>query len=278
MFTSEKKVWINLDCCGLFCAFFTHLLIVCCALGVHEILAFERAWDYAAFTVLLSVLGMAAWCHLTTMLSDPGAIARNPPSVELEMIDRHSPKYRHGEWVTTCRRCNCYKPHRAHHCSVCGRCIRLMDHHCPWVNNCVGQDNQKFFILFTFYIFLSSVCTLVIVGDNIMNCDDIVTPCAFGTQTETMQPLIVLGLLIESLVFGLFTLIMSCDQVCGIMRDTSTIDNLQAQRDKAAQKPQRDTSTRMENLRRVFGRLDTYKFLLPVPTSNKYAFQSSFPV
>jgi hypothetical protein len=31
-----------------------------------------------------------------------------------------------------CRRCKAFKPQRAHHCSVCRRCIIKMDHHCPW--------------------------------------------------------------------------------------------------------------------------------------------------
>ena len=42
-----------------------------------------------------------------------------------------------------CRRCQAFKPPRAHHCSICKRCIIKMDHHCPWVNNCVGIGNHK---------------------------------------------------------------------------------------------------------------------------------------
>lgn len=53
--------------------------------------------------------------------------------------------------VRYCEKCKCIKPDRAHHCSVCGTCVLKMDHHCPWVNNCVCFNTYKFFILFLFY-------------------------------------------------------------------------------------------------------------------------------
>lgn len=67
-----------------------------------------------------------------------------------------------------CRKCNLPKPPRAHHCSCCKRCVLKMDHHCPWVANCVGLLNQSYFILFLFYTAVGCMIVAIVCAPRAM--------------------------------------------------------------------------------------------------------------
>eukprot|EP00794_Sanderia_malayensis_P018791 gene18791-20682_t len=229
--------WFVLDGLGITCAFITYGLIVYAefvVIGVILLADFPQSpWAYvhSVLFTMLAILAISA--HARSMTSDPGSI----PKGNFTEDNIRNYGYSTGDVVIRCTKCECIKMHRAHHCSTCDRCIRI--------NNCVGEYNQKFFMLFTFYIMLISVYALILAISYIFSCSDKDWKgCSYFSPPATIVFLIFL--VFEGLLFGIFTFIMLCTQVNAVVSDETAIENL-----KREQREKDGTwQTRLQN---VFG-------------------------
>ena len=182
-----------------------------------------------------------------------------------------------------CKSCLCVKPPRVHHCRQCNRCVVRMDHHCPWIGNCVGIYNQKKFLLFNSYVLY--LCIFTIIDSVIVGVGDLMKSTCntdnFLCNEKWKQWLVIIAFGM-AIVFALFTASMIYQQVNFIREQTSTIDKKQMSSNAHKSlkskipppKPLRSAnSDRYEEVMGSGGCLNLW-WLLPVNRQNTFAVEN----
>ncbi|KAG5014432.1 hypothetical protein AAZX31_08G009700 [Glycine max] len=129
---------------------------------------FPHHTGWSIMAVLMALTLFVLITLVVTSARDPGIVPRNaqPPQpddhhgtdnsnnrqISLSRFPRTKDVILNGITlkVKYCDTCMLYRPLRASHCSVCDNCVERFDHHCPWVGQCIGLRNYRFYYMFVF--------------------------------------------------------------------------------------------------------------------------------
>jgi hypothetical protein len=125
---------------------------------VGEVLFIPYAWRYTSIThhILMLLFSFFPYYFLYLCAKTSSTIAPSNITNAMSIYPYDHALFHPG---AICQTCNTPKPARSKHCSLCKACIEKQDHHCIWINNCVGRNNYIHFLLL-----LLSISILLLYG------------------------------------------------------------------------------------------------------------------
>ncbi|KAM6951796.1 palmitoyltransferase ZDHHC4 [Aplochiton taeniatus] len=135
---------------------YTHLLLegAVYAEFTYEVFGYCRDMEttHISLSVPYILLAVKSCFFYLCIKDDPGTVTKKRHAKQLQVYPYDKKMFHPG---VPCPTCQLTKPARSKHCRVCERCVQRFDHHCVWVNNCIGAQNTRYFLLY-----LLSVCAM----------------------------------------------------------------------------------------------------------------------
>lgn len=149
--TPMKKM--NKSCKLPFTFILSHVVIY----GLLSVFCFQIWEDQENINLIYSNLiieSIAVIAYLVATCKNPGFIEK-PKDVDfMQLMCLVDP-------IQLCPDCEIVRTPRSRHCGICNRCVERYDHHCPWLNTCIGVNNHGYFLIFILLLFTSLVQVFV---------------------------------------------------------------------------------------------------------------------
>ena len=123
------------------------------------------------------------------IFSDPGILISNYYLSWLEIVNNKI------DVNELCPYCKVNKSKYTKHCHICCHCIENFDHHCQWINNCVGEKNSTMFVCFLLVLIIKLILNYSIgLKVFLMNINDM-DPLMRLLNNQKGEPIFILNFL-----------------------------------------------------------------------------------
>ena len=127
-----------------------------CALYRGVPLLWEDYGHVLTFEIALGFI--ALFLYLRAKFMDPGIVRKEHLRGDVTIRDLAKD---HNSEFTFCFSCGIFQPPKTKHCKLCDWCVRGFDHHCAWMNTCVGHRNHRIFVIMVAFLFTTSLLWLI---------------------------------------------------------------------------------------------------------------------
>eukprot|EP00472_Partenskyella_glossopodia_P014114 CAMPEP_0197530054 /NCGR_PEP_ID=MMETSP1318-20131121/30452_1 /TAXON_ID=552666 /ORGANISM="Partenskyella glossopodia, Strain RCC365" /LENGTH=609 /DNA_ID=CAMNT_0043085723 /DNA_START=98 /DNA_END=1927 /DNA_ORIENTATION=+ len=137
--------------------------------------------------VAVVLIGSTIFTFFKSATMDPGYMERITVTDDIscepakaDFIAKLSRRLALGSSLKVCATCIVEMPPRSKHDPMSDRCVQIFDHYCPFINNCVGQNNHKYFMGFLVSVILAILNFLGVASEHMY------VTCGGGSTFEVL--------------------------------------------------------------------------------------------